>query len=66
MSETTQNVATILSYMMRMDDDDFDHTLATLQQIKSNRAKQSKKNLYVNTRGRTSNSKLDVCGKIGD
>ena len=52
--------------MMRMDDDDFDHTLDTLQQIKRNRAKQNKKNLYVNTRGRTSNSKLDVCGKIGD
>jgi len=66
MSETTQNVAKIITFMMRMDDDDFDHTLATLQQIKSNRAKQSKKNLYVNTRGRTSNSKLDVCGKIGD
>ena len=43
MSETTQNVATILSYMMRMDDADFDHTLDTLQQIKRNRAKQSKK-----------------------
>ena len=66
MSNTTQNVAKIMTLMMRMDDDDFDHTLATLQQIKSNRAKQSKKNLYVNTRGRTSNSKLDVCGKIGD
>ena len=47
MSETTQNVGTILSYMMRMDDADFDHTLATLQQIKSNRAKQSKKNLAL-------------------
>ena len=57
MSETTQNVATILSYMMRMDDADFDHTLDTLQQMKSNRAKQNKKNLYVNTRTRTSNSK---------
>ena len=66
MSETTQNVAKILTLMMRMDDVDFDHTLATLQQIKSNRAKQTQKNLYVNTRGRTSNSKLDVCGKIGD
>jgi len=66
MSETTQNVAKIITFMMRMDDADFDHTLDTLQQIKSNRAKQSKKNLYVNTRGRTSNSKLDVCGKIGD
>ena len=66
MSETAQNVAKIITFMMRMDDDDFDHTLATLQQIKSNRAKQNKKNLYVNTRGRTSNSKLDVCGKIGD
>ena len=66
MSETTQNVAKIITFMMRMDDADFDHTLATLQQIKSNRAKQSKKNLYVNTRGRTSNSNLDVCGKIGD
>ena len=66
MSETTQNVATILSYMMRMDDADFDHTLDTLQEMKRNRAKQSKKNLYVNTRGRTSNSNLDVCGKIGD
>ena len=66
MSETTQNVATILSYMMRMDDADFDHTLDTLQQIKSNRAKQSKKNLYANTPRRTSNNVLDVCGKIGD
>ena len=66
MSETTQNVATILSYMMRMDDADFDHTLDTLQQIKRNRAKQNKKNLYVNTRGSTSNNVLDVCGKIGD
>ena len=47
MSETTQNVATILSYMLRMDDADFDHTLATLQQIKSNRAKQSKKSLAL-------------------
>ena len=43
MSETTQNVATILSYMMRMDDDDFDHTLDTLQEMKRNRAKQNKK-----------------------
>ena len=66
MSETTQNVAKIITFMMRMDDADFDHTLDTLQQIKSNRAKQSKKNLYVNTRTRTSNSKLDDCGKIGD
>jgi len=66
MSETTQNVATILSYMMRMDDADFNHTLDTLQQIKRNRAKQSKKNLYANTPGRTSNNVLDVCGKIGD
>ena len=66
MSETTRNVSKIITFMMRMDDADFDHTLDTLQQIKSNRAKQSKKNLYVNTRGRTSNSKLDVCGKIGD
>ena len=66
MSKTTQNVAKIMTLMMRMDDDDFDHTLHTLQQIKSNRTKQSEKNLYVNTRGRTSNSKLDVCGKIGD
>jgi hypothetical protein len=66
MSETTRNVSKIITFMMRMDDDDFDHTLDTLQQIKSNRAKQSKKNLYVNTRGSTSNSKLDVCGKIGD
>jgi len=66
MSETTQNVAKIITFMMRMDDADFDHTLDTLQQIKSNRAKQSKKNLYVNTPRRTSNSKLDVCGKIGD
>ena len=47
MSETTQNVATILSYMMRMDDDDFDHTLATLQQMKRNRAKQNKKSLAL-------------------
>ena len=66
MSETTQNVATILSYMMRMDDADFDHTLDTLQQIKRNRAKQNKKNLYANTRRSTSNNVLDVCGKIGD
>ena len=66
MSETTQNVAKIMTLMMRMDDDDFDHTLATLQQIKSNRDAQSKKNLYVKTRGRTSNSELDACGKIGD
>ena len=66
MSDTTQNVAKIITFMMRMNDDDFDHTLATLQQIKRNRAKQSKKNLYVNTRGSTSNNVLDVCGKIGD
>ena len=66
MSETTQNVAKIITFMMRMDDVDFDHTLDTLQQMKSNRAKQNKKNLYVNTRTRTSNSKLDDCGKIGD
>ena len=33
--------------MMRMDDDDFDHTLDTLQQIKSNRAKQNKKSLAL-------------------
>lgn len=66
MSETTQNVAKIITFMMRMDDADFDHTLNTLQQIKRNRAKQSKKNLYVNTRGSTSNNVLDVCGKIGD
>ena len=43
MSETTQNVAKIITFMMRMDDADFDHTLATLQQIKSNRVKQNKK-----------------------
>mgnify|MGYP005996917177 CR=1 FL=1 len=66
MSETTQNVAKIITFMMRMDDADFDHTLNTLQQIKRNRAKQSKKNLYVNTRGSTRNNVLDVCGKIGD
>ena len=30
--------------MMRMDDADFDHTLATLQQIKSNRSKRNNKN----------------------
>ena len=66
MSETTQNVAKIMTFMMRMDDADFDHTLDTLQEMKRNRAKQSKKNLYVDTRGRTSNSNLDVCGKIGD
>ena len=47
MSETTQNVATILSYMMRMDDADFDHTLDTLQQMKRNRAKQNKKSLAL-------------------
>jgi len=66
MSETTQNVAKIITFMMRMGDADFDHTLATLQQIKSNRSKQTQKNLYANTRGRTSNSKPDACGKIGD
>ena len=66
MSETTQNVAKIITFMMRMNDDDFDHTLDTLQQMKRNRAKQSKKNLYANTPGRTSNNVLDVCGKIGD
>ena len=66
MSETTQNVAKIITFMMRMNDDDFNHTLDTLQQIKRNRAKQSKKNLYANTRGSTSNNVLDVCGKIGD
>ena len=47
MSETTQNVAKIITFMMRMDDDDFDHTLATLQQIKRNRAKQNKKSLAL-------------------
>tara|TARA_Y100001937_G_scaffold93211_1_gene126241 strand:+ start:321 stop:503 length:183 start_codon:yes stop_codon:yes gene_type:complete len=47
MSETTQNVATILRYMMRMDDADFDHTLDTLQQMKRNRAKQNKKSLAL-------------------
>ena len=66
MSETTQNVAKIMTLMMRMNDVDFNHTLDTLQEMKSNRAKQNKKNLYVNTRTRTSNSKLDDCGKIGD
>jgi len=66
MSETTQNVAKIMTLMMRMGDEDFDHTLDTLQQIKSNRSKQTQKNLYANTRGRTSNSKPDACGKIGD
>jgi len=66
MSETTQNVAKIMTLMMRMGDEDFDHTLDTLQQIKSNRSKQTQKNLYVKTRGRTSNSELDACGKIGD
>ena len=30
--------------MMRMNDEDFDHTLATLQQIKSNRSKRNNKN----------------------
>tara|TARA_Y100001951_G_scaffold70369_1_gene57201 strand:- start:465 stop:626 length:162 start_codon:yes stop_codon:yes gene_type:complete len=53
MSETTQNVAKILTLMMRMDDDDFDHTLNTLQQIQSKRAEENKKKLYVNTRIRT-------------
>ena len=43
MSETTLNVAKIMTLMMRMDDEDFDHTLDTLQQIKSNRVKQNKK-----------------------
>ena len=66
MSETTQNVATILSYMMRMDDADFDHTLDTLQEMKRNRAKQSIKKLYVNQPVHTYNNVLDVCGKIGD
>jgi len=66
MSETTQNVSKIITFMMRMDDADFDHTLATLQQIKSNRSKQTQKNLYVKTPGRTSNSNVDACGKIGD
>ncbi len=66
MSETTQNVAKIITFMMRMNDADFDHTLDTLQQMKRNRAKQNKKNLYANTRGSTSNNVLDVCGKIGD
>ena len=66
MSETTQNVAKIMTLMMRMGDEDFDHTLATLQQIKSNRSKRTQKNLYVKTRGRTSNSNVDACGKIGD
>jgi len=66
MSETTLNVAKIMTLMMRMNDEDFDHTLDTLQQIKSNRSKQTQKNLYVKTRGRTSNSELDACGKIGD
>jgi len=66
MSETTQNVAKIMTFMMRMNDEDFDHTLATLQQIKSNRDTQSKKNLYVKTPGRTSNINVDACGKIGD
>ena len=47
MSETTQNVATILSYMMRMDDAEFDHTLDTLQEMKRNRAKQNKKSLAL-------------------
>ena len=47
MSETTQNVATILSYMMRMDDADFNHTLDTLQEMKRNRAKQNKKSLAL-------------------
>jgi len=66
MSETTQNVAKIITFMMRMGDEDFDHTLDTLQQIKRNRSKQTQKNLYANTRGRTSNSNVDACGKIGD
>jgi len=66
MSETTQNVAKIMTLMMRMGDEDFDHTLDTLQQIKRNRSKQTQKNLYANTRGRTSNSNVDACGKIGD
>ncbi len=43
MSKTTQNVSKIITFMMRMNDEDFDHTLATLQQIKSNRVKQNKK-----------------------
>ena len=44
MSETTQNVAKIITFMMRMGDEDFDHTLDTLQQIKSNRSKRNNKN----------------------
>jgi len=44
MSETTQNVSKIITFMMRMNDEDFDHTLATLQQIKSNRSKRNNKN----------------------
>ena len=47
MSETTQNVAKIIMFMMRMDDADFDHTLHTLQQMKRNRAKQNKKSLAL-------------------
>ena len=47
MSDTTQNVAKIITFMMRMNDDDFNHTLDTLQQIKRNRAKQNKKSLAL-------------------
>ena len=47
MSETTQNVAKIMTFMMRMDDADFDHTLDTLQEMKRNRAKQNKKSLAL-------------------
>ena len=65
MSETTQNVSKIITFMMRMNDEDFDHTLDTLQQMKRNRSKQTQKNLYVKTPGRTSNSNVDACGKNG-
>ena len=59
-------VAEILRLCRALDDADFDHTMDTLQQMKRNRAKQSKKKLYVNQPVHTYNNVLDVCGKIGD
>ena len=40
-------VAEILRLCRALDDADFDHTMDTLQQMKRNRAKQSKKNLAL-------------------
>jgi hypothetical protein len=66
MSETTQNVAKIMTFMMRMNDEDFKHTLEILNLMSRQRNSKGIKNLYVKTRGRTSNSNVDACGKIGD